>query len=150
MRNSPARMHLRERALYHQIHPLKLAVDIGALPVALTLLWRRKTLPALAVAFLPSVAASAAVMHVADLEPYRDSPAGRYLARAMTPAMQAVRLLGAAIMMVGAWSRTPRLFPIGLLVILFGWFRGLAARPPSTASAGTMPAAATAGSNPSP
>lgn len=40
-------MTLRERALYHQIHPVKLAVDWSAGLVSAVLLWRHRLAAAL-------------------------------------------------------------------------------------------------------
>jgi hypothetical protein len=39
--------------------------------------------------------------------------------------MEAVRLVGAGVMMLGAWKRRRWLFPVGLLIILAGWLRGM-------------------------
>lgn len=114
----------REKILYHQIHPLKLATDSTAGFAALYLLWRRRLLPALAVALLPAIVVSWALIRWADLEPYRRSRLGRYVDRYMTRRMEAVRLLGYAVMAVGAWLRRPAFLTAGLLVITFGWLRG--------------------------
>ena len=43
-------MTLKEKALYHQIHPLKLSTDILAAAVSLYLFWVHEPLPALVVA----------------------------------------------------------------------------------------------------
>jgi hypothetical protein len=43
----------------------------------------------------------------------------------MTPAMQALRLAGTLPMVYGAWVHQPLAIAFGLLVVLFGWFRGL-------------------------
>jgi hypothetical protein len=43
----------------------------------------------------------------------------------MTPAMQAVRLVGTLPMIFGAWSHQWRAIVLGVLIVLFGWFRGL-------------------------
>jgi putative flippase GtrA len=118
-------MDMNEKVLYHQIHPAKLLVDWGTLPVALYLLWQRRPRLALIVAFVPSIIASYLLIRYFDLEPYKQSRFGRYITRSMTRAMQAVRLAGAAVMMLGAWQRRRWLFPIGLLIILAGWLRGV-------------------------
>jgi len=118
-------METREKVLYHQIHPAKLLTDWGTLPIALYLLWQRRWFPALIVAFVPSIAASTLLIRYADLERYKRSRFGHYLARSMTGSMQALRLGGAGVMLLGAWGRRGWLLPVGLLIILAGWFRGV-------------------------
>ncbi len=118
-------MDVAEKELYHQIHPAKLAVDIGATPFALYLFWLHELLPALIVTLVPSVIASAIIMRYADLEPYRSSPTGRYMKKYMTRTMEGVRFGGLLIMIAGAWFPLWQLFPAGILVILSGWFRGV-------------------------
>lgn len=117
-------MDRKEKILYHQIHPIKLLTDCTAGGVALPLLWRHRLRRALFVLLFPPVLASALIIRYADLEPYKRSAFGRYVGRYMTPEMQAVRFAGYLIMMLGSWHRKPRLVPLGLLVVLFGWFRG--------------------------
>ena len=117
-------MTIAEKVLYHQIHHLKLVTDWGAGAIGFYLLWRHRLRPALVVMFVPAIAVSAALILWADLTPQQNSAFGRYVARSMTPAMQAVRFAGNAAMMLGAWQRRPVLFLGGLLVILYGWLRG--------------------------
>ncbi|MGH2503954.1 MAG: hypothetical protein ACRDID_15695 [Ktedonobacterales bacterium] len=50
-------MTIRERALYHQIHPLKLATDIVVTAPAIALFWAHQFWPGLLVTFVPSVIA---------------------------------------------------------------------------------------------
>lgn len=118
-------MTFREKQLYHQIHPLKLATDISAEIVSLYLFWKRKLLAGLVVAFLPPVIASALIMRLVDLERYKQSAFGRYIRFYMTPPVVVVRMLGTVVTHVGAWYRQPGLIPIGLLMVLLGWLRGL-------------------------
>lgn len=117
-------MTFQEKALYHQIHPLKLGTDWSTGTFAFYLLWRRRLGPALVVTFLPAFVVSGALMRWGDLESRKQSAFGRYVKQYMTPAMQAVRLAGNGVMMLGAWQRRPALLVAGLLIILFGWLRG--------------------------
>ena len=55
-------MDFRERKLYHQIHPLKLATDIGVTPISLYFLWEHRILQAIFVGFVPPVIVSVAMM----------------------------------------------------------------------------------------
>ena len=51
-------MTLKEKILYHQIHPLKLAADIGCEPVSLYFFWQHDLVLGLATHFVPPIAAS--------------------------------------------------------------------------------------------
>jgi hypothetical protein len=114
-----------EKILYHQIHPLKLLTDSIAGFVALPLLWRHRLRAALIVMLVPPTLVSILIIRYADLEPYKRSPFGRYVERYMTREMQGMRLAGYLLMALGAWHRKPWSVPLGLLVVLFGWFRGM-------------------------
>jgi hypothetical protein len=118
-------MEFAEKELYHQIHPAKLAVDIGATPFALYCFWLHEFIPALIITLVPSVIVSALIMRYVDLEPYRDSGPGRYLKKYMTRAMEGVRFGGLFIMIAGAWFHLWALLPVGILVVLSGWLRGV-------------------------
>ena len=48
-------MSLRERILYHQIHPVKLAVDLASGLLSAWVIWNHKLWMAMAVARLPPV-----------------------------------------------------------------------------------------------
>ncbi|HUZ00995.1 MAG TPA: hypothetical protein VMU89_11635 [Thermomicrobiaceae bacterium] len=117
-------MDRRERLLYHQIHPLKLAIDCSSGTLSYCLLWQHRLRPALAVQMLPAPLVSLALVRWADLKPYRESRFGRYVGRHMTPGMQAVRLIGNIVISVAAWYRRPWLLVAGVLVVLFGWGKG--------------------------
>jgi hypothetical protein len=118
-------MTREEKVLYHQIHPLKLLTDWTAGFAALPLLWRHRLRAALLVAFVPSILSSSLIIRYVDLEPYKRSAFGRYVERNMTREIQGIRLAGYLIMSLGAWYRRPWSVPLGLLVVLFGWSRGV-------------------------
>jgi len=115
----------QEKYLYHQIHPAKLATDWGTGFVALYLLWRHELIAALIVMFVPAMVASFLIVRYVSLASYKQSAFGRYVKRYMTRAMEAIRIAGNVSMMIGAWYHLLWLPVAGLLVILFGWFRGL-------------------------
>jgi len=114
----------KEKYLYHQIHPLKLLTDLGAGFGSLYPLWQHHLLVALAVMLVPPPVASLLVMRYARLEPYKQSALGRYIARSMSPGMEAVRLAGMAVMALGAWYHSVGIILGGLWLILFAWLRG--------------------------
>jgi hypothetical protein len=118
-------MTLQEKALYHQIHPLKLGTDIVAQAVATVLFWEHHLALGLAVMLAPPIIASAILVNTLDLDGIRDSAVGRYLKRSMTRPMEALRLAGTIPMVLGAWYHQPWLIALGLALILFGWLRGL-------------------------
>ena len=62
-------MTLKEKILFHQVHPTKLATDIIAAIVSLCFFWQHDLLVGLVTHFIPPPIASAAVIHFANLEP---------------------------------------------------------------------------------
>jgi hypothetical protein len=118
-------MEPAERVLYHQIHPLKLGGDIAAALVSLPLMWRGHRRLGMLIHWATPIVASAVVLpRTADLERLRGSSAGRYVNHEMTPAMQAIRLIGDAITVVGAWHRRAGWIALGGLVVVAGWTLG--------------------------
>jgi hypothetical protein len=117
-------MNPKEKYLYHQIHPLKLFADISAAVGSLYLLWRHQLAFAFVVMLAPPILVSCLLMRYADLEPYRQSAFGKYIARAMSHAMEAVRGAGMAITAVGAWRQSIWIIIVGCAIVLFGWLRG--------------------------
>jgi hypothetical protein len=120
-------MQRRDRVLYHQIHPLKLLTDVGTAAVATLLFWRHQLLLAFLVGFGPSLLISAVLLRWGDLEPYRRSAAGRYIARFMTRQMELARFAGLLPLWGGAWIRRPTIIALGVGWIAGCWLWGLAA-----------------------
>ncbi|HLI07166.1 MAG TPA: hypothetical protein VKV40_11415 [Ktedonobacteraceae bacterium] len=114
-----------EKALYHQIHPAKLATDISAEFVSYYFFWKRRLLAGLLVLFVPPLVASTLVMRLANLEQYKQSAFGRYIRAYMTPPVVVARMLGTVITHIGAWYRKPSLILLGLATVLLGWLRGI-------------------------
>jgi hypothetical protein len=119
-------MTLQEKILYHQIHPLKLAADIGCEPVSLYFFWQHNLLLGLATHFAPPIAASFWLIARANLEAYKNSAGGAFLRRHMTRTVEAIRLLGDLLMAVGAWIRLPSLIASGAVIIVLAWASGFA------------------------
>jgi hypothetical protein len=65
----------------------------------------------------------------ATLHRYRSSSLGRYVARSMSLAMQGLRLLGLAVLWLGAWYQQPLAIALGLGMIVAAWMRGRLWRP---------------------
>ena len=118
-------MKLEEKVLYHQIHPAKLLTDISTALLSLVLLWKHRVAAALLVMFVPSICVSFALIRFVDLERYKRSRFGRYVRRSMTRSMEALRFAGMAVMALGAWFHRTWMIPLGLLVVLAGWLRGI-------------------------
>jgi hypothetical protein len=119
-------MTVRDRVLYHQLHPIKLATDVGSALGSLFLFWHHALVPGLLVLLLPPIAASGLLIRFADLSRTEFSPAGSYLRRFMTRRMELFRLLGMAGMVVGAWWHAPWLIGLGASLIAWGWAGGWA------------------------
>ncbi len=117
-----------ERVLFHQVHPLKLAADIGSTVVAIPLLWSGDTAIGLAVALSVPVVGSAIVLAAADLRGIASSPVGTYLRRFMTPPVQAVRLAMGLVVLWAASLRSAGLVAAAVAVIAVAWSYGLLGR----------------------
>ena len=115
----------QEKRLYHQIHPLKLFTDSSAEVLSLYLFWKRKLLAGLVVLVVPPIIVSTLIITWADLEAYKQSAFGRYIRAYMTPSAVMVRLLGTVVTHIGAWYRRPVLIPLGLVIVLLVWLRGI-------------------------
>ena len=118
-------MTLKEKALYNQIHPLKLSTDILAAAVSLYLFWIHQPLPALLLHFVPPIIATWLIIRYVDLEPQRASAFGRYVEKNMTRLIEGVRLFGDLVMIFGAWTHDVLLLLLGLAVIVGAWCNGL-------------------------
>jgi len=114
-------LSLREKVLYHQIHPLKLAVDISGAVASTWLLWRHDLLFGMLATLPPSVVASATMLRWMDFEPQRDSAFGRYVAFHMTHLAEAIRFAGQIVIWVGAWFQVGWLIAAGAAVVALGW-----------------------------
>jgi hypothetical protein len=118
-------MNFRDKVLYHQIHPLKLGTDILASLVSLYFFWQHRLLIGLLLHLLPPFIASLVVICMVDLETQRQSTFGQYLKRMMTHKIEAIRLSGDIVMVLGAWSRSSPLIGAGLAIVIAGWLSGL-------------------------
>ena len=117
-------MTLKEKFLFHQVHPAKLATDIGAAIVSLYLLWQHQLVLGLLTHFIPPPIGSAAVIRFADLDSYKNTRLGAYLLRYMTPIAQAARLAGDLITVGAAWYQSFAGILFGLAVIAAAWSYG--------------------------
>jgi len=115
---------LKEKLLFHQVHPAKLATDIGAAIVSLYLLWQHQLVIGLLTHFIPPPIGSAAVIRFADLDSYKNTRLGAYLLRYMTPIAQAARLAGDLITVGAAWYQSFAGILFGLAVIAAAWSYG--------------------------
>ena len=118
-------MTMREKQLYHQVHPLKLATDITAAIVSTYFFWFHEFWLALAWMFLPPIIVSTIMLLTMDFTWIKESAVGRYLSWEMTAAMQALRLAGTIPMVIGAWYHQWWAVALGVLIVLVGWLRGL-------------------------
>jgi hypothetical protein len=124
-------MTLKEKILYHQIHPLKLTADIGCEPVSLYFLWQHNLLLGLTTHFIPPITASWLVICYGNLEACKASTFGGYVRCHMTKTVEGLRFAGDIVMMLGAWFHEPSLVVLGLFAIILAWCSGLARKPAS-------------------
>jgi hypothetical protein len=118
-------MELRERVLYHQIHPLKLATDTATAFGAAALLWRHHLASGLILGLLPPLGVSAVLLRWASLESYRSSRFGRYVSTFMTRRVELARLAGMLPLWLGAWWRSLVTILAGVVWIVGCWLWGL-------------------------
>jgi hypothetical protein len=90
-------MDFGEKVFYHQIHPAKLAADVGGSVVSTYLMWRRRFVAAMLAAFVSAVVASALVIRYADLERRKRSRFGRYVRRYIDWCVSAWRSFGQVV-----------------------------------------------------
>lgn len=114
----------REKELYQQIHPAKLATDVGVTLPSTYLIWIHQLIPGVLVGFIPAIVASALVTRYGNLEKYAASPLGRYAEKYMTHTMEAVRFVGLFVIWFGAWYRTWWAIGAGLVIVAVAWLRG--------------------------
>ena len=117
-------MLYHEKLFYHQIHPLKLSVDIGCTLLALFFVWEHEWLKGIITAFIPSMLISMYVIKYADLEPLKQSRLGKYTHGYMTKQIEYVRTAGLVIAGGGAWMNDVSILGLGLIVILATWLAG--------------------------
>ena len=118
-------MLFREKSLYHQIHPLKLAADILSEPVSLYLLWQHNLLWGLASHFFPPILASALVMSFVDLSYLKASRLGVYISKHMTRKVELARFVGDLVMVACAWEHQLAGIAVGLGIVIAAWTTGL-------------------------
>jgi hypothetical protein len=119
---------LREKVLYHQVHPAKVATDILSGVVSLWLLWRREWVLGFAAHVIPPIVASIVAVRFVDLSVLKTSQFGRYVARSMTRPVEFARLFGDGVMVAGALLRNGWIIALGAVVVLGAWSLGLARR----------------------
>jgi hypothetical protein len=94
MRPSPMRPspNFEERKLYHQIHRIKLATDIGSALPFLLFLWHHGVAPALVAGFAPPIIVSGVMMiWPPNLQKLKNSRLGNYVSKYMTPTIEVIR-----------------------------------------------------------
>jgi hypothetical protein len=92
----------RNTYLLHQVHPAKLATDIGADVVSTWLMWHRRPRTALLLAHTAAALASATVTRW-DLSSLQTTCRGRYVLIHMPPSAQAMGYLGQVVAWYAAY-----------------------------------------------
>ena len=118
-------MNLPEKNLYQQIHPARLIADWSTGLYACYLLWHQELIPAMIVAFIPSLIISLIIVRFVDLEKTKNSAFGRYYKRTYTKTVDLIRFGGFVIMAGGSWGQSLPTLGIGLAVIIGTWTYGL-------------------------
>jgi hypothetical protein len=117
-------MTLKEKMLYHQIHPLKLFVDISTSLLTTYFAWKHNTAWFLILFLIPSVIITILLIKYANLDRLKNSAFGKYTGIYMTRPIEAIRFGGQIIMWIAAWFHLPILIAAGALIIIAGWLNG--------------------------
>jgi hypothetical protein len=131
LRGTAGREHpltLRERALYHQIHPAKLFADISTAFIGIDLFWHHELVAGLVIALLTPALVSAALLYDGNFEPLRASRMGAYLRRFQPPWVLAIRLFGVGLAFYAAWYHVPAGSIGGVAIVAVCWANGLIPR----------------------
>ena len=131
LRGTARREHaltLRERLLYHQIHPAKLFADLSTALIGIDLFWHRELIPGLIIALVTPALVSAALLLDGDLQDLRASRMGSYLRRCMPSWVQAVRLFAIGFAFYAAWYHAPAGIVGALALVIVCWANGLVPR----------------------
>lgn len=118
-------MTFKEKKLYHQIHPVKLSVDIFTGLYSTYLLWEHNIFWFLIISFLPSVFISLVLIKFANLETLKESKFGNYIDKYMTSSIELIRISGQILMWVAGWYHWFIFIALGFLIIIVGWCNGL-------------------------
>ena len=122
--------------LIHQVHPVKIALDVSASIVSNILLWQHRLGAALLARYVPPVLGSLLVIRFADLDQLRRTKRAQYVLDHMTPTTSAIRLAGDVVMAVGSWRRRPDWIVTGALIVAAGWSHGVVFKGVNRPSAG--------------
>jgi hypothetical protein len=117
-------MMYHEKLEYHQIHPLKLGVDVGCSFLALFFLWEHEWVKGVIVAFLPSMLISMYVIKYVNLEPIKKSRLGLYVHGYMTKQIEYIRTGGLLVSGGGAAINDVSVLGLGLIIIAATWLAG--------------------------
>lgn len=117
-------MDFGEKQKYQEIHPVKLAVDIGTGIISIYFFWLQNLVLGLIIGFLPSIIITAVIIKWVNLEKYKQSSFGKYIDKYMTSTIRLIRLMGLVVILVGAWFHIWWLILVGLVTILLAWLRG--------------------------
>ena len=123
-------MTAKEKVLYHQIHPAKLATDISASIVSGYLVWQHQAVLGIVIAFAMAIGGSLLVMNFCDLGWLANSRLGRYIAWHMSRPIEAWRMFGQIVMWIGCWYRQWLTIVLGALLVIGAWMFGLVRRRP--------------------
>ena len=118
-------MNRAEKFLYHQIHPLKLTVDISSCVASCALLWQRQMALAMWLSWIPAILASLLITALVPLERLKQGRFGHYVKTMMTPAVTAQRMAGQIVMWLAAYQHAAVVMGLGALVIVLAWLSGL-------------------------
>ena len=91
-------MTAKEKILYHQIHPLKLFVDVLTSALTTYFSWHHNVIWFSILFLIPSIIVTIILVKYADLNYLKNSDFGKYINVYMTKAIEAIRFSGQIVM----------------------------------------------------
>jgi hypothetical protein len=114
--------------VWHQAHPVRVAVDALAAAVAVVLFWRHHLVLGVLVAVVPSVGVSAYLLLAAKADDYSRWATTRFFASSLGTPFMLLRLAGIVAAAIGGWYHAWWAVAIGVVAYASSWLRGVAGR----------------------
>ncbi len=128
-------MTLKEKTLYHQIHPAKLFIDIAGTIAAVYFLWQQQLVAGIVLSFVLPIFISMVMIRTMNFDKQKNSAFGKYLEKNMSVSIESVRLVGLIVMLASGWWHIAEGIAGGFLIILATWMNGFFAKKADVPSA---------------
>lgn len=114
-------MTYKEKAFYHQLHPLKISVDIISSLIAIYFLWYGNTTMGLIIGLIPTFFISAIFMIIGKVESYKIDRLRTSVENYVSLKTQIVRTLGFILLALGIGERDYLMMLSGAFLLVPAW-----------------------------